>query len=55
LFLVEGTLEGGYIARAIGASIFTEAETLDELNDNIRDAVQCHFDEPVTYKSLDKV
>ncbi|MBS1521138.1 MAG: 2-oxoisovalerate dehydrogenase [Bacteroidetes bacterium] len=45
-FLVEEALEGGYTARAIGESIFTEADTLDELKSNIREAVQCHFDEP---------
>jgi predicted RNase H-like HicB family nuclease len=43
-FLVEEALEGGYNARAIGESIFTEGDTLDELKKNIRDAVQCHFD-----------
>lgn len=44
-FLVEEALEGGYIARAIGESIFTEAETLEELKINIREAVHCHFDD----------
>jgi len=44
-FLVEEAIEGGYIARAIGESIFTEAETMDELKINIREAVHCHFDE----------
>jgi len=44
-FLVEEAIEGGYIARAIGESIFTEAETMDELKINIREAVHCHFDD----------
>jgi hypothetical protein len=44
-FLVEEAIEGGYNARAIGESIFTEGDTLDELRTNIRDAVHCHFDE----------
>ena len=43
-FLVEEAIEGGYHARAIGESLFTEGDTLDELKKNIRDAVQCHFD-----------
>ena len=43
IFLVEEKDEGGYIARAVGASIFTEADTLTELYDQIRDAVRCHF------------
>lgn len=44
-FLVEEAIEGGYTAKAIGESIFTEADTLDELKMNLRDAVQCHFNE----------
>ncbi len=45
IFLVEEALEGGYTARALGQSIFTEADTLDELRANIREAVECHYDE----------
>lgn len=44
-FLVEDAIEGGYNARAIGESIFTEGDSLDELRTNIREAVLCHFDE----------
>ncbi len=36
---------GGYVARALGDSIFTEADPWDELKQSIRDTVQCHFDE----------
>ncbi len=43
IFLVTDAPEGGYSARALGESIFTEAETLDDLRANIRDAVACHF------------
>ena len=46
VFFVEEALKGGYIAKAIGESIFTEAETMDELKINIREAVHCHFDTP---------
>ena len=35
--------ESGYLARAIGESIFTQAETLEELRQLVRDAVSCHF------------
>lgn len=45
IFLVEESAEGGYTARAAGQSIFTEAGTLDELRGNIREAVDCHFEE----------
>ena len=44
-FLVEEAPEGGYAAKALGESIFTEADTLEELHANIRDAVRCHFEE----------
>ncbi len=44
IFVVEESLEGGYEARALGYSIFTEAETLQELRQMVRDAVACHFD-----------
>lgn len=45
IFLVEEAPEGGYTARALGQSIFTEADTLDVLRFNIREVVDCHFDE----------
>jgi hypothetical protein len=45
IFEVEEADEGGYTARALGQAIFTEAESRDELRDNVRDAVRCHFDE----------
>lgn len=45
IFLVQDSLEGGYEARALGYSIFTEADTLDELREMVRDAVACHFEE----------
>ncbi len=44
IFLVDEAPEGGYTARALGESIFTEADDLDELRDLVRDAVRCHFD-----------
>ena len=43
IFLVEDDPEGGYTARAVGASIFTEADDVDQLREMIRDAVRCHF------------
>ena len=44
VFLVEEAPEGGFTARALGAPVFTEADTLDELRQAIRDAVHCHFE-----------
>jgi hypothetical protein len=45
IFLVEESPEGGFIARALGESIFTEGDSLSDLHENVRDAVRCHFDE----------
>ena len=45
IFLVEAAPEGGFTARALGESIFTEAETLEELREMVRDAVNLHYDE----------
>lgn len=45
ILLVEEASEGGYTARALGESIFTEAETLEQLREQVRDAVRCHFEE----------
>ncbi|MEW5798186.1 MAG: 2-oxoisovalerate dehydrogenase [Bacteroidota bacterium] len=45
IFVVEESPESGYTARALGESIFTEAETLDDLRSMIKDAVKCHFEE----------
>ena len=44
IFVVEDAPEGGYTARALGESVFTDGETLVELENNIKDAVRCHFD-----------
>jgi len=44
-FLVDEAPEGGYTARAMGESIFTEADDLESLYDMVRDAVRCHFAE----------
>ena len=45
IFVVDEAPEGGWTARALGASIFTEADTLEELHEQVRDAVRCHFEE----------
>jgi dephospho-CoA kinase len=45
IFLVEESPEGGYEARALGESIFTEADDLAQLREMVKDAVRCHFDE----------
>jgi hypothetical protein len=44
IFTVEEAPEGGYEARALGHAIFTQAESMDELREMVRDAVRCYFD-----------
>lgn len=44
IFIVEEDPEGGYTARSLQASIFTQAETIDGLKNAIKDAMACHFD-----------
>ena len=43
IFLVEQSAEGGFSARALDTSIFTQADTTEELHVRVRDAVRCHF------------
>ena len=44
IFLINESAEGGYEAKALGYSIFTEAETMEKLREMIKDAVRCHFE-----------
>ena len=44
IFLVEDAVEGGYTAKALGEAIFTEADDVETLRTNVRDAVECHFE-----------
>jgi hypothetical protein len=43
-FLIEEAQEGGFIAKALGESIFVEADTIEDLRSEIKDAVKCHFE-----------
>lgn len=45
IFAVQESPEGGYEARALGYSIYTQADNLDELKGMVQDAVRCHFEE----------
>lgn len=45
IFIVEESVEGGYEAKALGESIFTDGGTVEELKQNIKEAIHCHFEE----------
>ena len=48
IFEVRDAEEGGYWARALGHSIFTEANTWEELRTNVLEAISLHFeDDPI--------
>ena len=44
IFSIQESPEGGYEARALDHSIFTQAENFEDLKRMVRDAVACHFD-----------
>jgi len=52
IFLVEQAPEGGFVARALDHSIFTEADDREALRTAVRDAVRCHFDEDARPKVI---
>ena len=45
IFSIQESPEDGYEARALGHSIFAQADTMEELKRNVRESVLCHFDE----------
>jgi hypothetical protein len=50
IFSIQESPEGGYEARALDYSIFTQADSMDELKRNVREAVHCHFDRDLAYR-----
>ncbi len=43
-FIVDEVLTGGFTAKAMGVSILTEAESYEQMKENIKKAVHCHFE-----------
>jgi predicted RNase H-like HicB family nuclease len=39
----EDEADGGYVATALGHAIATQGETIEELREMVREAVQCHL------------
>jgi predicted RNase H-like HicB family nuclease len=47
VFEVTQDADGGFVAEALGESIITQADTWDELGENVREAVRAfYFDQP---------
>lgn len=45
IFIVEENLEGGYTAKALGASIYTQADLMEPLRTAVVDTVHCHHED----------
>lgn len=45
IFLVEESPEGGYTAKGLGVSIYTQGDTIEALRSAVIDAVHCHYDD----------
>ena len=44
----EDESDGGYSASALGYSIHTQGDSIEELRRNVKEAVDCYFDETMT-------
>lgn len=50
--ITEDEAGGGYSARALGYSIFTQGDSWEEVRRNVKDAVDCHFDDTMPRPKL---
>ena len=50
--VTDDELDGGFSASALGFGIHTQGETIDELHRNVREAVDCQFDDGMTRPRL---
>lgn len=50
--VTEDEADGGYSASAIGFGIHTHADSLEELRRNVKEAVDCYFDESMSKPPL---
>ncbi len=48
----EDEVDGGYTASALGYGIHTQGESLEELRSNVKEAVDCYFDEAMQRPKL---
>ena len=50
--VIEDEIDGGYSASALGYGIHTEGETVEDLRRNVKEAVECYFDETMERPGL---
>ena len=48
----EDEIDGGFSASALGYGIHTQGDTIEELRVNVKEAVDCYFDETMTRPAL---
>ena len=48
----EDEVDGGYTASALGYGIHTQGDTVEEIRRNVKEAVDCHFDDTMTRPKL---
>ena len=48
----EDEIDGGYSASALGYGIHTQGETIEELRRNVKEAVDCYFDNDIQRPAL---
>ena len=48
----EDETDGGYSASALGYGIHTDGETVEELRRNVKEAVECYFDDSMKRPAL---
>jgi hypothetical protein len=52
IFIIKESAEGGFEARALDYSIYTEAKDMESLKEAVKDAVLCHFGKKNTPKLI---
>ena len=50
--VTEDEVDGGYSASALGYGIHTEGESLEEIRRNVKEAVDCYFDDTMARPRL---
>ena len=50
--VTEDEVDGGYSASALGYGIHTEGDSVEEVRANIREAVDCYFDDAIERPKL---
>ncbi len=50
--VTEDDADGGYSASALGFGIHTQGDSLDEIRQNVKEAVDCYFDESMSKSKL---